>query len=387
MTVTMRPMKGLAVLIALASCSKSAAKSATPELDHFDDQLGEPYTGAYATGSAIYMNHKPLAAGGLRAALSGSDPTIVVDFDASPLARARAFVHEVDGASVRIAHRSEKSRDGTDDDCTLTFTTKAIAKEATISIDLQAEHAFVGHTPANEFWDIPNRGEDLDWDRLEQTLREMKHADLFAERADIELAVDDRYKSGAVVRAALIACRTGFTEIAFIPHDQLTAKTIPIPVVDFAGLATAADVIAKLRTQEGKDYFDARAGKDEICGSMRVVASVKHPHKPKPGTGYFVARVHANGGAWIAMVQSFDPTDPTTEFKTKHLEAEPVALRGELNNMRLFTNVKEAPLELAADDRVDGKTFLAAIQAACEGRTQDFDLRRPGELSIVPGQP
>lgn len=377
------------------ACSKTPS-TGSPELDRFEKEHdGTHFDGAYVSASGVFI-HRKLAIppdklttpGALRAVIGASPPRFVVfDIDDQPAKVARTLLLDLDGLETTIGHRDPKpgrTSTGLDDYCQIAFQRQH--HDLTLSVDILPDRVYAGVTPALEFHDIRDRDDALDLDRLDETLKELR-AGQFSERFDLELAIDDHRKSKDLVLTIIDACNIGFNQIAILSHDQLTAKTTPNEVVDLAGLATAADVIAKLRAREGKDYFDARAGKDEICDSMRVVASIKHPHKPKPGTGYFVARVHANGGAWIAMVQAFDPKDPTTEFRTQHLEAEPGALRGELNNMRLFTNVKTAPLELAADDRVDGATFLAAIRAACEGRTQDFDLRRPGELSIVPGQP
>jgi hypothetical protein len=380
---------------AIAACSKSTPTTGSPELDRFEAQRkGEAFSGAYISASGVFVNRKlavppgKLATPGALAAIRPQPEWFVFDIDDMPAAVARTLLRDLAGAPAEIAHRDPSTRSGLGDRCTLAASTTPIAHApATLSIDIQADRVYVGLVPANEFSEIRNREDAVDWEKLETTLKEYKASDLFAERADAELAIDDGYKSATLVHATFTACNVGFTELAILPREQLTARAADVAVVDLSGLATAADVIAKLRAQEGKDNFSARAGKLEVCDWMKVVPAKKKPAKPPAGTGYFVARVHRNGGAWIAMVQTMERSEqPTTEFTTKHMEIEAGALRGELNNMRLFTHLKDVPLELAVDDGVDAVTLLTAIRSACEGRTTDFELRTPGELSIGYGR-
>ncbi|MDB4961949.1 MAG: hypothetical protein JWP01_1948 [Myxococcales bacterium] len=393
------------VVMLLVACSKPAQKTGSPELDQFElDRGGRAFTDAYVSRAGVFIHRKLVVPpaklatpGALKAALGASKPAsamVVLDIDLLPVVVAQTLLRDLDGTRIEIAHRdgsrSSEYPTGIDDSCVFDLSSQPIANpEATLSIEILADRVHIGTVPGNQFYDIRHKVRDkdpeIDWEKLDKALKHLKGSESFVARDDAELAVDPTYPSVTLVNAALVACHLGFKKLSIVPRLQLTAKVNVPDVVDFSGLATAAEVIAKMRERQGKEGFTARIGKDDVCDWMKVVAPATAPSKPAPGTGTLVALVRTSGGAWVAMSQTLDAQAPSSTEPTHREQEVPAdALRAELTSMRLLANIKEAPLQIAAGEGVDGATFLAAIRKACEAHTVDFDLRAPGELSLKP---
>ena len=91
-----------------------------------------------------------------------------------------------------------------------------------LSVLLDPKVIWVGTSKINEFQQIPDRGEDRDFEKLETTLKEHKASEAFAERTDIELGVAGG-TSAQVLYAFDTLCKVGFIDIALLPRDQLSA--------------------------------------------------------------------------------------------------------------------------------------------------------------------
>src|SRR4029079_9548173 len=63
-------------------------------------------------------------------------------------------------------------------------------EHVTLSVLVQADKIWVGLSRVNEFQDIPQKGDDQDWDKLESTLKEHKSSTFFADRSDLEIAAE-----------------------------------------------------------------------------------------------------------------------------------------------------------------------------------------------------
>lgn len=91
-----------------------------------------------------------------------------------------------------------------------------------LSVLLDPKVIWVGVSKLNEFQEIPDVGNDRDFDKLAMTLREHKASELFGERIDVELGAAAG-TSLQVLHALGALCDAGFVDIALLPRDQLSA--------------------------------------------------------------------------------------------------------------------------------------------------------------------
>jgi len=59
-----------------------------------------------------------------------------------------------------------------------------------LSVLVQSDRIWVGLSRVNEFQDIPKKGDDQDWEKLETTLKEHKSSTFFEQRSDLEIAAE-----------------------------------------------------------------------------------------------------------------------------------------------------------------------------------------------------
>jgi hypothetical protein len=92
-----------------------------------------------------------------------------------------------------------------------------------LSVLLAKGRIWVGLSRINEFQEVPDLPSERDFDKLHHALRGHKLSAFFAERNDIELAVETG-TAGDVLAALELACRAGFVDIALVTPDQLSAR-------------------------------------------------------------------------------------------------------------------------------------------------------------------
>src|SRR6478609_6637615 len=63
-------------------------------------------------------------------------------------------------------------------------------EHVSLSVLVQSDKIWVGLSRVNEFQEIPKKGDEQDWEKLETTLKEHKASAFFADRTDIEVAAE-----------------------------------------------------------------------------------------------------------------------------------------------------------------------------------------------------
>src|SRR3954468_14270153 len=90
-------------------------------------------------------------------------------------------------------------------------------EHVTLSVLVQADRIWVGLSRINQFQEIPKKGDQQDWERFENTLKEHKTATFFSDRTDLEIAAESTaaapVKYQDIVHAMDIAVRSGFQDV------------------------------------------------------------------------------------------------------------------------------------------------------------------------------
>lgn len=379
--------------MAFAACSKTSG-TGCPELDAFEKlHDGEHFNDVYVAKCGIYFARKQLVAPGelatphpLAAAFAHAQrpPELVVfDIDDQPIAVATWILRAVSGATMNVARRThdEASHVGYEG-----FTVNASDRPTTgkvrLSVDVLPERVWVGLAGVEEYQEILNKGDDVDWEKLEMVLKEHKASAFFADRTAAELAVDPALRSRTLLHAVQVMSYTGFIDVALLPRDKLSAKAYLAPVVDVLGLQTAGDIAKKLGELAGADPIDLRAGSVRVCGDLTIA-------KPsgKRATAHHVALLRKNGTVTVAYAFTPDPKDKDPGYTSgRHETTSREDMRGNVNNDRIGNPVKNAPLEIAMEDGVTAAALLDALGAACDVPVTAVELRAPSELSIDPAK-
>lgn len=98
------------------------------------------------------------------------------------------------------------------------------AESVTLSIELTRERAWVGLSKVNEFEEVPKRGDDHDFDKLETILKEHRASAFFADRRDAQLAFDPEVVTADALRALETTCTADFNGIHLVSPDELAAR-------------------------------------------------------------------------------------------------------------------------------------------------------------------
>ena len=99
----------------------------------------------------------------------------------------------------------------------------------TLSVLVQADRIWVGLSRVNEFQEIPKKADnEQDWEKFETTLKEHKASAFFADRADLEIAVESTQqqpvKYNDVVHAMDVAVKVGFIDVGLSDPAGLAAR-------------------------------------------------------------------------------------------------------------------------------------------------------------------
>jgi len=154
----------------------------------------------------------------------GMNPSVVIDLDGEAAAVAIATLRLFVGQEMLFLRRNPASSRAAEQFCSTTLRDqpRKRADVDQLSILLDKGRIWVGLSRVLEFYDIADRGEGRDFEKLEATLKERKASAMFADRYDIELGA--RAGSAAdVVTTFDVACKVGFYDLAVLPPDQLSA--------------------------------------------------------------------------------------------------------------------------------------------------------------------
>ena len=101
-------------------------------------------------------------------------------------------------------------------------------ERVTLSVLVQSDRIWVGLSRVNEFQDIPKKGDDQDWDKLETTLKEHKSSTFFADRSDVEIAAESTaaapVKYQDIIHAMDLAVKVGFIDVGLSDPQGLAAR-------------------------------------------------------------------------------------------------------------------------------------------------------------------
>ena len=101
-------------------------------------------------------------------------------------------------------------------------------ESVTLSVLVQSDRIWVGLSRVNEFQEIPKKGDEQDWEKLETTLKEHKASAFFADRTDIEVAGESTAQSPVpyqdIIHAMDIAVRAGFQDVGLSDPQGLAAR-------------------------------------------------------------------------------------------------------------------------------------------------------------------
>src|SRR3954453_2893569 len=97
-----------------------------------------------------------------------------------------------------------------------------------LSVLLQSDRIWVGLSRVNEFQEIPKKGDQQDWERFENTLKENKASAFFADRTDIEVAAESTSQSPVeyqdIIHAMDVAVKVGFVDVGRTDPAGLAAR-------------------------------------------------------------------------------------------------------------------------------------------------------------------
>src|SRR6476660_4996150 len=98
----------------------------------------------------------------------------------------------------------------------------------TLSVLVQADRIWVGLSRVNEFQEIPKKGDQQDWEKLETTLKEHKASAFFADRSSIEVAGESTTQAPVpyqdVIHAMDVAVKVGFIDVGLTEPAGLAAR-------------------------------------------------------------------------------------------------------------------------------------------------------------------
>jgi hypothetical protein len=94
----------------------------------------------------------------------------------------------------------------------------------TLSVTLMEKAIWLGLSRFNEFQEMPDMpAGEPDFEKLRYALKDKKSSALFADRRDIEIAAVGG-TAGEVLRVLWTTCAVGFTDVAVLPANELSAK-------------------------------------------------------------------------------------------------------------------------------------------------------------------
>ena len=101
-------------------------------------------------------------------------------------------------------------------------------EHVTLSVLVQADRIWVGLSRVNEFQEIPKKGDEQDWEKFQQTLKDQKASTFFAERTDIEVAAESTAQAPVkyqdIIRAMDVAVKVGFIDVGLSDPAGLAAR-------------------------------------------------------------------------------------------------------------------------------------------------------------------
>ena len=101
-------------------------------------------------------------------------------------------------------------------------------ESVTLSVLVQSDRIWVGLSRVNEFQEIPKKGDEQDWEKLETTLKEHKASAFFADRTDIEVAAESTSASPVqyqdIIHAMDEAVKVGFIDVGLTDPAGLAAR-------------------------------------------------------------------------------------------------------------------------------------------------------------------
>ena len=95
-------------------------------------------------------------------------------------------------------------------------------EEVRLSVLADDGRFWVGLSLVNEFWELPDRPNERDFEKLEITLKQHKESTFFSDRDDLELGAASG-TAADVLTAFELACKVGFRDVAILPKAQLSA--------------------------------------------------------------------------------------------------------------------------------------------------------------------
>ncbi len=101
-------------------------------------------------------------------------------------------------------------------------------ESVTLSVLVQADRIWVGLSRVNEFQEIPKKGDDQDWEKLETTLKEHKASAFFADKTAIEVAGESTTQTPVqyqdIIHTMDVAIKVGFIDVGLTDPAGLAAR-------------------------------------------------------------------------------------------------------------------------------------------------------------------
>jgi hypothetical protein len=230
----------VAVVAVVAACGKEAPRAPANELEAFERQLdGGTFRGVYVGPSGVYYDREhvaslaefPAVAAELRRKLTdhATPPHVVLDLDAAPPPAAVELFRALADVPLRVSRRVQPTADDPMPylpPCRLRFAAPAAPADGVVMLSLliDAQQTWIGLSRVNEFQQVNHLGADRpDWAKLDATLNDHKASAFFSDRTDAELATEAP-STAWLVTGVDVACLSGFTDLAIVPPDQLSAR-------------------------------------------------------------------------------------------------------------------------------------------------------------------
>jgi biopolymer transport protein ExbD len=97
-----------------------------------------------------------------------------------------------------------------------------------LSVLVQSDRIWIGLSRVNEFQDIAKKGEEHDWVRFEESLKEHKASAFFNDRTDLEIAAESTTAAPVeyqdMIHAMDVALKVGFRDVGLSDPAGLAAR-------------------------------------------------------------------------------------------------------------------------------------------------------------------
>lgn len=220
-------------LVLVLACACSKPDTVPSSIKRVEKKLGHELDGLIFAKQGLYLDRKFVTDTQFPDALAKAKPRELLDvwlLDGSePATTVIGALQVIADKQLFVRIHLGIADDNTAEICRRVklLSTQASADPEGVALSVLAnpDQIWVGLSRVNEFQDIPPTGSGVpDYDKLETTLKLHKESAFFVDRTDLELSADPHVSSERFGELASIACKTGWTTLAMLRVDQISAR-------------------------------------------------------------------------------------------------------------------------------------------------------------------